>query len=329
MKNKAQMSSSFNYIFALVIGGIVFMFFVGFAYKFIDFSGSLSAAELVSSLNDEFAAFSASDSAEKTLSFSQDLSFRVYEGKILSDGQSKDIDHIIFAPFEVKVEDILLATKSLEIPYRIGNVFYIADGKTVYILVYDASTEDVVQELQSSYTSLPQNFPVEIVSTTQIASDLNTLYELTNSYEKVRFVFFSSSEVYAEDIAALFSSSEILEVHSSLDDYSSGEILYPNGEEVIYLSYPLLIGGIVSGDASLYSYNFQLVLEKLGRVTGVYYDKTKFFATRLPLCDYASMKTALNNFQSFDERSYGSFLTKEAFVEEANKDLGGECPEIY
>src|SRR3989344_96033 len=301
MKNKAQMSSSFNYIFALVIGGIVFMFFVGFAYKFIDFSGSLSAAELVSSLNDEFAAFSASDSAEKTLSFSQDLSFRVYEGKILSDGQSKDIDHIIFAPFEVKGEDILLATKSLEIPYRIGNVFYIADGKTVYILVYDASTEDVVQELQSSYTSLPQNFPVEIVSTTQIASDLNTLYELTNSYEKVRFVFFSSS----------------------------GDILYPNGEEVIYLSYPLLIGGIVSGDASLYSYNFQLVLEKLGRVTGVYYDKTKFFATRLPLCDYASMKTALNNFQSFDERSYGSFLTKEAFVEEANKDLGGECPEIY
>ncbi|MDP3728179.1 MAG: hypothetical protein Q8R18_01865 [bacterium] len=333
MKNKAQMSSSFNYIFALIIGGIVFMFFVGFAYQYLNFAGSVSAAELVSSLNDEFAAFSASDSAEKTLSFSQGASFRVYEGKLMSEGQSKTIDHVIFAPFEVEGEDILLATKSLDIPYRIGNIFYIADGTTMYILVYDASTEDVVQELQSSYNSLPQNFPVEVVSTTQIASDLETLYELTASYEKVRFVFFSSSEDYAEDIAAVFSSYEILEVSSSLEDYSSGEVLYPNGEGVVYIQYPLLIGAIVSGDAYSYNYNFQNVLEKLARVTGVYYDKTKLVATRLPNCDYASIKTALNNFKTaagdVEGMRYASFLAKMELVENANKGLGGECPEIY
>lgn len=333
MKHKAQLSSSFNYIFALIIGGIVFMFLVAFAYQYLGFAGSVSAAELVSSLNDEFAAFSASDSAEKTLSFSQGVSFRVYEGKLTSEGQSKTIDHVIFAPFLVEGGDILLATKSLDIPYRVGNLFYITDGETMYILVYDASSEDAVQELQSSYHSLPQNFPVKVVSTTQIASDLETLYELTASYDTVRFVFFSDADDYAEDIAAVFSSYDILEVDSSLDDYSSGTVVYPDGEEVVYIQYPLLIGALVSGDAYSYTYNFEVVLEKLSRVTGVYYDKTKLLATRLPTCEYAPMKTALNNYKTaagdVEDVQYVSFLVKIELVESANQDLGGECPEVY
>src|SRR3989344_7451064 len=119
---KGQLSSSFTYIFALIIGGIVFMFLVGFAYQYLGFAGSLSAAELVSSLNDEFSAFSASDSAEKSLDFSQGVSFRVYEGKLSSEGQSKDIDHVVFAPFEIEGEEIFLATRSFELPYRVGNL---------------------------------------------------------------------------------------------------------------------------------------------------------------------------------------------------------------
>lgn len=333
MKHNAQMSSSFNYIFALIIGGIVFMFFVGFAYNYLSSSGSLSAAELVSSLNDEFAAFSASDSAEKALDFSTGLSFRVYEGKVTSNGQSKAVDHVIFAPFEVEGERILLATKSLELPYRVGNVFYLADGKTMYILVYDSSTEEVVSELQSSYNSLPSSFPVEIVSTTDLSSDMQSLYELVASYENVRFVFFASTKGYEDKIAQVFPTYEILEVSSTLEDYSAGEIVYPDGEEVVYISYPLLIGAIVSGDAYMYTYNLDTVVEKLTRLTGVYYDKTKFLAAQLPDCDYAGMKTALNNYKSLTGReeltSYTGFLSKLELVEEANKGLGGECPEIY
>ncbi len=331
--NKGQMSSSFSYIFALIIGSIMFMFFVGFAYQYLNFAGSLSAAGLVTSLNDEFAVFSASDSAEKTLEFSSRLSFRVYEGKLTSEGQSKTIDHVIFAPFEIDGENIFLATKSFEIPYRVGNLFYIADGKTMYVVVYDSSSEEVIQNLQSSYNSLPSSFPVQVVSTTQLSSDMQTLYELTASYENVRFVFFSSTKDYEDKIAQVFPNYEILEVSSSLEDYSAGEIVYPDGEEVVYIGYPLLIGAIVSGDAYMYTYNLNKVMEKLSRLTSVYYDKTKFIAAQLPNCDYAAMKTALNNYKSIagseELSSYSSFLAKLELVESANKGLGGECPEIY
>jgi hypothetical protein len=334
INSKAQMSSSFNYIFALIIGSIVFMFFVAFAYKYLGFAGSLSAAELVSSLNDEFGAFSASDSAEKILSFSQAVRFRVYEGKLSSDGQSRTIDHVIFAPFEVEGEEIYIATRSLEIPYRVGNLFYVTDEHTVYILVYDSSTQSVVEDLQSSYNSLPSSFPVEVVSTTQLSSDLETLYELTSSYDHVRFLFFADASDYEEDIATVFSDYEILEIGSSLEDYSSGTVTYPDGEEVVYVEYPLLIGALVSGDAYSYSYNLDTVFGKLSRVTGVYYDKAKFLSARLPECEYAPVKTALNNYKVYlsDEENYASssaLLAKLELVEEANNKLGGECPEIY
>lgn len=332
MDNKAQMSSSFNYIFALIIGAVVFMFFVGFAYKYLDFSHSLSAAELVSSLHDEFAAFSASDSAEKVLSFSSVNTFRVYEGQLMSNGQSKTVDYIVFAPFEVDGKDIFLATKSLDLPYRIGNVFYLADGKTVYILVYDQSTKDIVDTLENSYQSLPSTFPIEVVSTSQLNSDLETLYQVTASYPHVRFVFFSSSQSYKDRISEFFPSYEILEVESGLQDYFAGEVSYPNGGKVVYIGYPLLIGALISGDAASYQYNKEAVLSKLSRLTGVYYDKAKFLSAQLPTCEYAPVKTALNNYKSYTTKDFDvpeNFLAKMDLVESANKGLGGECPEIY
>lgn len=109
--------------------------------------------------------------------------------------------------------------------------------------------------------------------------------------------------------------------------------MYFDGEEVVYIGYPLLIGAIVSGDAYMYTYNLELVMEKLARLTEVYYDKAKFIAAQLPSCDYAAMKTALNNYKiiagSEDLTSYSTFLAKLELVEDANKGLGGECPEIY
>ena len=310
------------------------MFFVGFAYQYLGFAQSVSAAELVSSLDDEFAAFSASDSAEKTLSFSQTATFRVYEGVLMSNGQSKTIDHAIFSPFEISGKDIYLATKSLDVPYRVGNLFYITDGTTAYILVYDSNTEQVVQDLQSSYNSLPSSFPVETVSTTQLSSDLQTLYELTAGYDTVRFIFFTSPDSYVDALSQTFSRYEILQVRSSLEDYSSGEVRYPDGKEVVYVTYPLLVGAMVASDATSYNYTFNHVYGKLARVTDVYYEKAKFLSARLPECEYAPIKTALTNYKTFvgDSGNYdssSSLLAKMNVVEEANANLGGDCPEVY
>ena len=332
MNKKAQMSSPFSYIFALIIGGIVFMFLIGFAYKFIALSGALGAAETVSSLNDEFAAFSVSESAEKVINYGSSFDFTVFEGELRSGGQSKSIDHIIFSPYEIQGKDLYAATRSLELPYRVGNLFYLSDGSVVYILVYDSNSEEVVEELIDSYSAIPSNFPREAFSITQVSSNIGELSQLTASYSQVRFVFFTSYDNVLDDIQSNFENYEILKVESSDEEYLYGQVEYSDGEEVVYLGYPLLIGAIISYGATGYEYNFDLVMEKLSSITNVYYDKSKFVSARKPECDYNSIKTTLNNYKSLtnqDEVSYSSYATKIEQVENANDGLGGDCPEVF
>jgi hypothetical protein len=331
MNHKAQMASPLSFIFAIIIGGVVFLFLVGFAYNFLALSGSLSAAETVQALNDEFSAFSISESAEKAIDYNQDFDFTVYEGKITSNQQTQSIDQILFSPLKIKGDQLFVATKALELPYKVGNLFYLGDGSTVYILIYDSDSEEVVDDLVNSYNSIPNNFPSYAFSITQVSANVQELSELTAQYSSVRFVFFTGYDKILDDIQSTFSSYEILEVESSEEDYAFGVVTFPDGEEAIYLDYPLLVGAMVAADSHSYLYNLDLVMEKLSIVTGVYYDKAKFVSVRLPACEYASIKTALNNYRSFvgDTESYQSYITKMELVEDANDALGGGCPEIF
>jgi len=326
--SKGQVSSGFNYIFALIIGGIIFMFFIGFAYKFMGFAGSLSAGEMVNALNDEFSAFAATDSSEKSMELTKNVEFKVFEGKLLSGGLSKDIDHIIYSPFQVEGKELFIATKSLDLPYRVGNVFYIADGKTVYILVYDQSSQDIVEELTSSYNAIPTNFPTQTVSVNDF-DNIEGLKVVTDNYDNVRFVFFTNADEYVESILNNFESYEIIEVSSTEEDYSFGEITFSSGDTSIYLGYPMLIGAMISS-YDQYNYNLESVFEKMDSVTQVYYDKARFLSVRLPECEYSEVLSALTNYQNFiGDETYSSYILKIEAVDSANKKLGGGCPEAY
>jgi hypothetical protein len=327
---KGQMSSAFTYIFAIIVGGTVFVFLIAFAYQYLALSGSLGAAELVVSLNDEFSAFSVSESAEKVIDYDRNLDFRIIQGLLSSGGQAKPIDHIIFAPFQLQGKEIYMATKTVELPYKVGNVFYLEDGNTIYVLVYDDVTEEVVDDLKNSFYSLPKNFASEIYSIDQVTSNIGLLQETTAGYERVRFVFFTDYDSVLDDISLYFENYEILRVTSSEEDYSYGEVQFPD-KEVIYLDFSLLIGAIISADADSYQYNFDQVLNKLSVVTNVYYDKSKFVSARLPECDYNAIKVSLNNYKAFigSTDSYVSYKIKADALEDVNKNFGGDCPEIF
>jgi hypothetical protein len=330
MNRKGQISSVFNYLFAILVGGAVFVFLIGFGFQFISLSGSLGAQELVTSFNDEFAAFYVAQSGEKIVDYGRELDFVVINGQIISNGQGKTIDHVLFSPTELQGEQIFMATKAVELPYRVGNAFYVADGKTLYVLVHDTQTEEVVTNLVLSFDSLPKNFPSKVFSINDLEGHVDEILPLTSQYEHVQFVFFTSYDDVLSDISSLIDSYTILQVRSVEEDFSYGEVDFPT-ETVSYYGFPLLIGAIVSSESEGYSFMFDRVMQKTVVVTDIYNEKAKFVSARLPTCSYALMKSSLSSYTGIigEDVSYTSYKLKVDKVEQENKVLGGDCPEIF
>lgn len=332
MHNRAQFSMPFTSLFAIIVGAFLLIFFIGFAYKYISFSGALTGAGTVQALEDEFAAFAISDAAEKTLDFRQDFDFTYLTGRIYSGGQSQDVEDILFAPAGIQGDTIYLATRSVELPFRVTNAFYLADGRTMYIFVSDAPTKSAVDDIVSSYTAFPQSFPHAAYTAEQISSNIDLLTTATAGYDSVRFVFFADpSEDLLSAIEDAFPTSDVLYVSSTVDDFSSGDITFSDGTSVLYLSYPLLLGAIVSADADAYEGELDAVFVRLASVTGVYVDKAKFLAARLPSCDYGPIKGYMSSYMSIVSKDapYTQFLGYEEKIDDANKDLGGVCPVVF
>ncbi|HLC22508.1 MAG TPA: hypothetical protein VJJ79_01930 [Candidatus Nanoarchaeia archaeon] len=332
MDNRAQFSMPFTTLFAILVGAILLLFFIGFAYKYISFSGALTSAETVQALNDEFAAFAVSDAAEKTMDFQQDFDFQYRGGSIYSGGQSQSVDQVLFAPAEIQGDVLFLATRAVELPYRVANAFYLVDGRTMYLFISDEASKSAVDSIVSSYTAFPQTFPHASYTLEQITDSLALLEETTAMYDSVRFLFFADpSNTLLADIEETFSNAEVLYVESTVEDYTYGDVTFPNGKKAFYLGYPLLLGAMISADASGYEQSIDTVLERLAVVTGVYYDKARFISARLPACDYGAIKGYLSSYRSFvnKEATYSQFQGYVERVDETNKDLGGDCPVLF
>ena len=319
---KGQMSDVFKYIFGFVVGSFFLLFFIGFGYQYMDFSGSLSSAELVTVLDDDLTAFGVVYGGEKVIDYNQNLELTIAEGRIISNGQTKETDKIIFSEMFMEGEEIGLATRELGVPYSVGNVYYLDDGGTWYIVVYDSNTEDVVEEL-----NLP-NF-MDVLDVNVNSLDLGTIDSVAGAYDKVRFVSFTTSNV---NFDLEFENYDVVEVSSIIDDepYTYGTVDYGD-EEVIYVGQEMLIGAMLVDGADAYNFNLDLMFDKLGVVTNVYYEKAKFVSARMPECDYNSIKTALNNYKSYvgSTESASGYYSKISNIEDLNKVLGGGCPEIF
>jgi len=330
MKTKAQLGESFKYIFGIIIGAMFLIFFIGFAWKYIAISGQTSDAELALAIDNDLTAFGVSQNAQNTLDYGRDISFTFSKGMLTPTSLTvgKTVNKIIFSPKNIEGTEIYTATKTLFLPYKVTNFFYITDANTFYVLVYDQGTQDFADELTEGYSAIPSNFDYEAYDQQVLKSQLDQLATLTKNYNHVRFIFITEPEI---DPGDHFESYSTIEVNAKQDsEYEFGTITFDEGSS-IYLSKEMLIGSFLSENKEEYDYNLIATLSSLQDITELYYEKSKFVSTRLPNCEYTQIKTSLNNYKSFignldSPESYNSYIDT---IESANKNLGGDCPEVY
>ncbi|MFH1971927.1 MAG: hypothetical protein ABIJ18_00440 [archaeon] len=325
--SKGQVDESFKYIFGIIIGAMFLVFFIVFAWRYIAYAGSVSDADLATAIDNDLVAFSVSESAQHPISYSRDMDITIFEGKITPKGlgYSKYTGKVIYSPLELQGEEFYVATKTWFLPYKVTNFFYITDKNTFYVIVYDQGSEKFKEEMVDGYSAMPDNFVFEAYEQNNLIDNMKALEEVTSGYEQVRFIFLTEQNFEPE-----LDDYSVISVTSTDEEFEYGKVNFEDGSS-IYLSKEMLIGAFVAENKDAYDYNLELALEELQDITTIYYEKSKFLSSRMPQCEYASVRTALNNYKSYigDVESYTGYSSYVETVDKANKNLGGGCPEIF
>jgi len=292
---KGQAEVQFNWIFVLVVGGIILIFFTAIVLKQKSVSEQKLSATMAADLETIFAGASVSKGTSHmfeipNLEMNFDCS-RFYMGQI-----NKPLGkQVIFAPSKVKGDKLLTLTLEWNVPFKSSNFLFVTSPDVRYIFVYDSSSLDLLGLINDS---LPSGLNAEFYE----AADANAVRSLMNSISdknnyKVRFVFVVSSfdenslnnfnfsklsGMVGDDLTALLikpSGGSVKNVYFFksnggsfvlVGDSISFDFVSPR-EEVEAL--PSLLGAIISDDLESYNCIMRKAFERLELVSSIYLDK--------------------------------------------------------
>lgn len=182
---KAQVSIQFNWIFVLVAGAIILLFFAGIVIRQRGVSETRFCGAVLNSMEATFSIVGESSGTEKITEMPKqtiELDCREYRCSGTENIPPKSTMNLpIFGPGELKGLTVVIASKEWDLPFRVINFLYVTNQEVRYYLVYgDSGSESYAQYI---YDELPDNITKDLVSFDSI-SDLPDYND-----NKVRFVF--------------------------------------------------------------------------------------------------------------------------------------------
>jgi len=299
---KGQIEAQFNWIFILVVGGIIMLFFTTIVIKQKSTSEQKLSATVISDLEAIFIGASVSKGTSHLLEVPEvDLDFdctRFYLGSV-----NKPLGkQVVFAPSRVKGTKILTWTLEWNMPFKVTNFLYITSPEMRYIFIYDTSGVDLIDTLKDS---LPKDMNTEFYDYyNEYNQDMPSLMDSIkdkNNY-KVRLIFVGSfdpeddietyfplslSEMNSNDLTAMLIDST--SDPTKLYFYKAGDASFELIGETTPLDYvslgdldetfPSLYGAIFSDELESYNCVMRKAFERLALISDIYLDKTNQLET--------------------------------------------------
>jgi hypothetical protein len=296
-KNKrGQAEAQFNWIFVLVVGGIILLFFTVIVLRQKSFSEQKLSANLATDLDTIFAGASVSKGTVHSFNIPNlDMNFdcsRFYMGPA-----SKDLGkQVVFAPSRVKGDQLLTWTLEWNFPFKVTNFLYVSSPEVRYVFVYDSSGEDLVALINES---LPDGLNVEFDEVASVSAARSFMGSISNKNNyAVRFVFIGSfgklnipsfvpsslSKMSGDSLTAVLVEHSDLGVRT-IHFYGSknGSFVLNNPGDSVSFDFissrdeleglPSLFGAIFSDNLESYDCVMKKAFERLELVSSVYLDK--------------------------------------------------------
>ena len=341
MSNKKAFEMQFNWIFVLVAGAAILLFFTVVVIRQKNVSETSTKATVLKSIEAIITGASVSTDTTSIIDI-PDSNIEVSCNRISIGGVSKQFQNLIlFAPSIVKGDKLVAQTLSFDAPFKATNLLYLTSSKVRYIIV---GNTPLAKEINKS---LPSDLKKEFIPSISLIKN-------ENNY-KVRILVFDNSDINGIDLTK-FASSDVtaLKISGTLEKgniefYKKNGNLWLPKEDSVYLGKAALLGAVYSDSVEIYKCSMKNTFSKLNLVTKVYHDRTTLLPIKLAeqsstvnrqtACDYHNALSYLANIEStsalaesasFDMGTITSIKESSASLATENSNLQKlSCPLIY
>ena len=267
MMNRKAFEIQFNWIFILVAGAAILIFFSALVVKQKNVSETSTQATVLKSIEAIITGAGVSTDTTNIISI-PNSNIELSCNRVSLGSVSKQYQNLIlFAPGLIKGNKLITQTLAFSAPYRATNILYATSQQLRYIIIGGSS---LAREINKS---LPSDLKKEFyTSMPEISS--------SNNY-KIRFIVFENMIDFPAALGKM-PDSDVTAVKINGDN-EKGTIEFYQKDKASWLSKGAssyfgkssLIGAVYADTLDMYECNMKNVFSKLNMVTKIYLGKTK------------------------------------------------------
>ncbi len=349
MFKNAVASSIFKYIFALVAGFLILLFFIKFAGNMTGTQEELSNAEVGFTVDDSLTALSVSEDQKESIPedpWPSPIEFNIGKGstcgKLSSSSYSYPSEKIIFSPSKLKGTQIQAWTQTWYYPFKISNFFFLSNKNSKYYLVSESNTGEVSEFIRSidsttlptdTIEHIPTSFGVESITKNQVAGMINAA---GGRYAFVKFIFFNTHSNIPQDSAVRYAEIGYADCEwDKNDEDCRGSVMFQGTKKSFFIGKPMFYGAIFADDFEDYTCQLSRIYKSIDIISGFYSEKAGLLHIKNQDCDtYNSIQAnidALKALTKANSMDYDKFHAVKNSLVKGNDETGGnsECSALF
>jgi len=335
MMDKKAFEIQFNWIFVLVAGAAILLFFTAVTVKQKNVAETSTKATVLKSIEAIISGTSVSTDTTNIIDI-PDSDIDIECNKISISGTervSKQYQSLIlFAPSLIKGNKLITQTLDFSIPYRVTNLLYITSPQLRYVII---GNNNLASEINKS---LPVKSKKEFYQ---------SMPEIKNSNNyQVRFVVFQDDMISFPKSLEKMPDSDVTAIKIN-GDIEKGKIEFwqKNGDSWLskgvstYIGKQTLIGAVYTDTLDMYECSMRNVFSRINLVTKIQTERTQKLILRVMSntgCNqfYNNGLSHLNNIftasLSFSIQNVDTIVESSKLLSDQNKNAQAySCPLIY
>ena len=277
-RRNAQVEAQFNWIFILIVGGLILAFFTVIVLKQKSASETKLSGKITKQLNTILVGAGISPGTAQVIPIPKTAIRFTCNDYYIGSASQRLGSRVVFAHSDIKGTKLVTWALDWNMPFKIANFLYISSPSVRYVFVYDPPANKVIAS--KYYSKMPAKFTKELV-------DTNTYAALKDmKHDHVRFIFFTSaippstpqalSKVEMSGLQVLITTASAADTVNFIK--IDGTALNPSLNKIQFTTSEALFGAVISDSEDTYKCLMLRAFKRLNIVAQIYQKKFNLLA---------------------------------------------------